>query len=219
MRREAKKIGLAIVGAGRVGAVLAAALRSAGHEITAAAGDSDASLARIGALLPGVANLKPSAVARSCDVLLLTVPDDMLGNVVRVLADSGALREGQIVVHTSGRHGLAVLAPAARAVLADHELPRHPRSGRSTVSLEPLTILITLPSYGTSSQPRALLKLFFFRFICAVNRPTRKLRAFEASTNSLSYNKRSWRTCHSRGRLSMNYLARYLISPAKRSLT
>ena len=65
-----------VVGAGRVGAVLAAALRSAGHEITAAAGDSDASLARIGALLPGVANLKPSAVARSCDVLLLTEVSD-----------------------------------------------------------------------------------------------------------------------------------------------
>ena len=37
----------------------------------------------------------------------------MLGNVVKVLADSGALREGQYVVHTSGLHGLAVLAPAA----------------------------------------------------------------------------------------------------------
>ena len=32
-----------------------------------------------------------------------------------MLADSGAIREGQHVVHTSGRHGLAVLAPA-RAV-------------------------------------------------------------------------------------------------------
>ena len=39
----------------------------------------------------------------------------MLANVVTMLADSGALREGQLVVHTSGRHGLAVLEPA-RAV-------------------------------------------------------------------------------------------------------
>ena len=38
----------------------------------------------------------------------------MLPNVVRVLAASGALHAGQYVVHTSGRHGLAVLAPAAR---------------------------------------------------------------------------------------------------------
>jgi predicted short-subunit dehydrogenase-like oxidoreductase (DUF2520 family) len=56
---------------------------------------------------------KPTAVARDCDVLLLTVPDDMLANVVTQLAASGALHEGQYVVHTSGSHGLAVLSPAA----------------------------------------------------------------------------------------------------------
>jgi predicted short-subunit dehydrogenase-like oxidoreductase (DUF2520 family) len=37
----------------------------------------------------------------------------MLGNVVTTLSDAGAIRSGQYVVHTSGRHGLAVLAPAA----------------------------------------------------------------------------------------------------------
>jgi predicted short-subunit dehydrogenase-like oxidoreductase (DUF2520 family) len=101
-----------VVGAGRVGAVLAASLRDAGHEVVAAAGESDASRRRIEALLPGTVVAKPSAVARACDLLLLTVPDDMLPNVVEVLSASGALREGQYVVHTSGRHGLAVLDPA-----------------------------------------------------------------------------------------------------------
>lgn len=101
-----------VIGAGRVGSVLAAALRSAGHDVVAAAGESDASRDRIARLLPGVPTLKPSAVARACDLLLLTVPDDMLGNVVSVLSASGALHEGQHVVHTSGRHGLAVLDPA-----------------------------------------------------------------------------------------------------------
>jgi predicted short-subunit dehydrogenase-like oxidoreductase (DUF2520 family) len=104
-----------VVGAGRVGAVLSAALRAAGHEVVAAAGESDASRRRLAELLPGVPRRKPTAVARACDLLLLAVPDDMLGNVVTMLADSGALHEGQHVVHTSGRHGLAVLAPA-RAV-------------------------------------------------------------------------------------------------------
>lgn len=102
-----------VIGAGKVGAVLAARLRAAGHTITAAAGESDASRSRAAALLPGVPLAKPSAVARGCDLLLLTVPDDMLPNVVRVLADSGSLRAGQYVLHTSGRHGLAVLEPAA----------------------------------------------------------------------------------------------------------
>jgi predicted short-subunit dehydrogenase-like oxidoreductase (DUF2520 family) len=66
---------------------------------------------------------KPTNVARSCDLLLLTVPDDMLANVVTMLAASGAIRPGQRVVHTSGKHGVAVLEPAVRAgarVLAMH---------------------------------------------------------------------------------------------------
>ncbi|UMG93892.1 DUF2520 domain-containing protein [Nocardioides sp. TF02-7] len=109
------RLSVGVIGAGRVGAVLAARLRAAGHTVTAAAGESDASRQRAAALLPGVPLLKPSAVARACDLLLLTVPDDMLPNVVRVLVDSGAVREGQYVVHTSGRHGLAVLEPAAAA--------------------------------------------------------------------------------------------------------
>ncbi|WP_090853588.1 Rossmann-like and DUF2520 domain-containing protein [Nocardioides lianchengensis] len=101
-----------VIGAGRVGAVLAAGLASAGHPVVAAAGESDATRARIAALLPGVRHAKPTDVARASEVLLLTVPDDMLGNVVSMLAASGALRPGQVVVHTSGRHGLAVLEPA-----------------------------------------------------------------------------------------------------------
>jgi predicted short-subunit dehydrogenase-like oxidoreductase (DUF2520 family) len=113
-----------VVGAGRVGAVLAAALRAAGHEIVAVAGESDASRGRIAALLPDVPVAKPSAVARACDVLLLTVPDDMLGNVVLTLADAGALHEGQYVVHTSGRHGLAILEPAV--AVGVHPIALHP---------------------------------------------------------------------------------------------
>src|ERR1700712_4245936 len=103
---------IGVVGAGRVGAVLSAALRAAGHEVVAAAGDSPASLHRIETLLPGVRVAKPTDVARACDLLLLTVPDDMLGNVVTTLVGAGAIREGQVFCHTSGRHGLAVLAAA-----------------------------------------------------------------------------------------------------------
>lgn len=119
-----KTLRVGVIGAGRVGAVLAAALRSAGHEIVAAAGESDASRGRIAALLPGVPNDKPTAVARGCDVLLLTVPDDMLGNVVAMLSASGAIHDGQHVVHTSGRHGLAVLDPAAS--VGAHAVAAHP---------------------------------------------------------------------------------------------
>src|SRR4051812_2652952 len=115
---------LGVVGAGRVGAVLSSALRAAGHDVVAAAGESQATRDRLAALLPGVPRRKPSAVSRSCDLLLLTVPDDMLHNVVSMLAASGAIRPGQYVAHTSGRHGLSVLQPAAE--LGAHVLALHP---------------------------------------------------------------------------------------------
>ena len=101
-----------VIGAGRVGAVLTAALHEAGHPIAAVAGESDASRTRIETLLPTARIAKPTAVAKAAELLLLTVPDDALDNVVRMLVASGAIHSGQYVVHTSGRHGMEVLRPA-----------------------------------------------------------------------------------------------------------
>jgi predicted short-subunit dehydrogenase-like oxidoreductase (DUF2520 family) len=103
-----------VLGAGRVGAVLGAALRTERHRIVGASGVSAPSLARIDLLLPGVPVLPPYQVARRSDLLLLAVPDDALGPLVLGLAEVGAFRTGQVVAHTSGAHGLAVLAPAAQ---------------------------------------------------------------------------------------------------------
>lgn len=114
---------IGVIGAGRVGAVLAAALREAGHEIVAATGRSAASRTRIETLLPGVEVTTARRAARSSDLLLLTVLDDDLPGLIDDLVASGSVRSGQVVVHTSGRHGAAVLAPAATlgaVVLAMH---------------------------------------------------------------------------------------------------
>jgi predicted short-subunit dehydrogenase-like oxidoreductase (DUF2520 family) len=145
---------IGVVGAGRVGAVLAARLRAAGHEIVAVAGESDASRGRAAALLPGVPLRKPTTVARSCDLLLLTVPDDMLGNVTAMLAGAGALRRGQRVVHTSGRHGVAVLAPAAALgaeVLALHPAMTFTGTKRDLPRLEGCTYGVTADGPATAA--------------------------------------------------------------------
>ena len=68
---------------------------------------------RLSTLLPDLTPQPPVDVARAADLLLLTVPDDALADLVEQLAAAGALRPGQVVVHTSGRHGTGVLAPAA----------------------------------------------------------------------------------------------------------
>jgi predicted short-subunit dehydrogenase-like oxidoreductase (DUF2520 family) len=138
-----------VIGAGRVGAALAAALRSRGHVIVSVAGESDASRGRAAALLPGVPLAKPTAVARGCDVLLLTVPDDMLENVVTQLAASGAIHEGQIVAHTSGSHGLQVLEPATR--VGARPVALHPAMTFTGTALD----LERLPEcvFGVTAEP------------------------------------------------------------------
>src|SRR6266511_367229 len=109
-----------IVGAGRVGAVLGAALARAGHRIVAASGVSAASKDRIVKLLPGVPALPADEVAAAAELLIIAVPDDTLAPLVAGLADTQALRPGQIVAHTSGAHGISVLAHAALAHGANH---------------------------------------------------------------------------------------------------
>lgn len=109
------RLRVGVVGAGRVGAVLGAALALAGHEVVAASGVSDASRTRAAELLPGVPVVTVEEVVGGADLVLLTVPDDALPALVDGLATVGAFRRGSLVAHTSGRHGLAVLEPATRA--------------------------------------------------------------------------------------------------------
>lgn len=111
-RPAAARLSVGVVGAGRVGSVLGAALRRAGHDVVAVSAVSDASLARAEALLPGVPVLPPDEVARAATLLVLAVPDDALPSLVQGLADVEAFGVGQLLAHTSGRHGLAVLEPA-----------------------------------------------------------------------------------------------------------
>ena len=109
------RLRVGIIGAGRVGAVLGAALAAAGHDVVAASGLSAASAERATRLLPGVPLRPADEVVAAADLVVLAVPDDTLSGLVAGLAETGAWRAGQLTFHTSGAHGLAVLTPAERA--------------------------------------------------------------------------------------------------------
>jgi predicted short-subunit dehydrogenase-like oxidoreductase (DUF2520 family) len=113
--QRARRASVGLIGTGRVGSVLAAALAATGHPVIAATGGSPDSLARAARLLPGVPLLPADEVAARAELVLVAVPDDVLAPLVAGLAELGAWRRGQLVVHTSGAHGAGVLAPAARA--------------------------------------------------------------------------------------------------------
>ncbi|MDD9377986.1 DUF2520 domain-containing protein [Streptomyces sp. ZAF1911] len=109
------RLSVGVVGAGRVGPALACALQQTGHRPVAVSGVSDASRRRAERMLPGVPVVSPAQVLEVSDLVLLTVPDDALPSLVEGLAETGAVRPGQLLVHTSGRYGVSVLDPARRA--------------------------------------------------------------------------------------------------------
>src|SRR6266536_3389928 len=116
------RLSVGVVGAGRVGSVLAAALGRAGHRIAAVSAVSDGSVRRIRRNLPGVPVLAPDQVLARADLVLLTVPDDVLPALVAGLASAGAPMRGRLLAHASGRHGLAApepLQPAAEALVVE----------------------------------------------------------------------------------------------------
>ncbi len=76
---------VAVIGTGRVGSVLTAALTEAGFAVSTG--------------VPAVAG---------ADLIIIAVPDDVLPALVADLP----VRHGQVVAHTSGAHGIGVLAPA-----------------------------------------------------------------------------------------------------------
>jgi predicted short-subunit dehydrogenase-like oxidoreductase (DUF2520 family) len=144
------RLTVGVVGAGRVGSALGAALARAGHRVVAASAVSQESLARVHSMLPGAEVMTPPEVLAAADLVLLTVPDDVLAGLVSGLAATRSIRPGQFLVHTAGRYGVAVLDAAT----AQQALPLalHPVM---TFSGTPADLArLAGASFGVTSPPR-----------------------------------------------------------------
>jgi predicted short-subunit dehydrogenase-like oxidoreductase (DUF2520 family) len=106
------RLGVGIVGAGRVGPVFGAALAGAGHALVGISAVSQGSRDRAEAMLPGVPILEIPQVVERSELVILAVPESELASLVAGLAATGAWQPGQLVVHTAPSHGTGILAPA-----------------------------------------------------------------------------------------------------------
>lgn len=150
--REPAVLTVGVIGAGRVGPVLGAALAAAGHRVPAITPSSHPD--RVRALLPQAAVRPAAEVARAAtDLLLLAVPDDALA---RVVAGLGRLRPEQVLAHTAGSHGLDVLRQAGGRPLALH--PAMTFTGRPDD-------LARLPGIGYGVTAPADLRRFATRLV------------------------------------------------------
>lgn len=151
-RGKPGRLGVGVIGAGRVGAVLGAALRAAEHAVVGVSAVSEASRERAENLLPGVPVLEIPQIVERAELVLLSVPDDALPDLVAGLAAVGAWQPGQLVAHTSGRFGTAVLEPARK--LGAIPLALHPAMTFTGMSLD----LTRLPDcmFGVTAPPAVL---------------------------------------------------------------
>ena len=134
---------ISIIGAGRVGQTIAKRLRKLGWRIgaviTRSPGTARAAVRAIGAGTPH-ATLTPEAL--DADVILLSVPDDVVENVAQKLTkiSRAALAKksrATIILHTSGALDHRVLAPLARRGASTGSMhPMQTFSGRSAPRLE-----------------------------------------------------------------------------------
>lgn len=106
------RLGIGVVGAGRVGPVLALALAGAGHAITGISAISAESRERAESLLPGVPVLEVPEVVRRSELVIFAVPGTELPGLVSGLTETGAWQPGQLALHTAPEHGYGVFAPA-----------------------------------------------------------------------------------------------------------
>lgn len=109
LRPARLKVG--VISAGRVGTALGAALERADHVVVACSAASSQSRHRARKWLPDTVVMPPVAVAAAAELLIVAVSDSELTGLISDLAASAAVRSGTIVAHTSGAHGVGVLAP------------------------------------------------------------------------------------------------------------
>lgn len=104
-----------LVGAGRLGTVLAAALAGRGWRPELVV-DTDARAAREARRAIGAGRAAGSvrASSRLGDIVLVAVPDSEIARVAAALAASGVRWAGRTVLHTSGLQPARLLAPLAR---------------------------------------------------------------------------------------------------------
>jgi predicted short-subunit dehydrogenase-like oxidoreductase (DUF2520 family) len=134
MTERSGRLGIGIIGAGRVGPVLGAALAGAGHAIVGISAVSAESRDRADAMLPGVPVLEIPDVIERSELVILAVPSDQLETLVAGLAATGTWQAGQLVLHTSAEHGTAVLAPAS--ALGAIPLAVHPAMAFTGTSID-----------------------------------------------------------------------------------
>jgi predicted short-subunit dehydrogenase-like oxidoreductase (DUF2520 family) len=146
------RLGVGVIGAGRVGPVIAQALAGAGHALVGITKPSDGDSERVTSVVPGVVFLDAEQLVERSQLVVLAVPDHVLVDLVKGVALAGAWQQGQIVLHTSIRHGLDALEPARAAgaiPIAVHPLMEFTGTSMDITQMKGAWAVISAPAVAT----------------------------------------------------------------------
>lgn len=109
---DVQKPRVGIVGAGKVGSVLARGLFDRGYSLTGIVGRTPASASQLAGELGIDAKIRAVELMHDTDILFITTPDRYIGEVAAQIASENGFKKGQMVLHTSGCLPAEVLMPA-----------------------------------------------------------------------------------------------------------
>lgn len=156
------RLRVGVIGTGRAGSVIGAALHRVGHEVVAVAAVSEISRLRAQALLPQAPIVDVADVAAASDLVLVAVPDDVLEGLLAGLAASGVVKPGQFWVHLSGRYGTEVMAPVAAEgalPLAIHPVMSFTGTSMDLMRLEECPFGVTAPDELRSAAEALVIEI------------------------------------------------------------
>ncbi len=110
MKKPKPKIG--IVGAGKVGSVLARGLSEKGYQLSGIASSTLESSSQLAGELGVNARANAADLIQDAEILFITTPDRCIEGVTAQIAQDKGFKRGQIVLHTSGCLTTEVLTPA-----------------------------------------------------------------------------------------------------------
>jgi len=156
------RLRVGVIGTGRAGSVIGAALNRAGHQVVAVSAVSDLSQLRAQALLPGVPIVDISGVVQAADLVVVAVPDDVLPELLQGLARAGVVKPGQFWVHLSGRYGTDVMDPVTKAgalPLAIHPVMTFTGTSMDLTRLEECPFGVTAPAELRSAAEALVIEI------------------------------------------------------------
>ncbi|MDU4960071.1 MAG: DUF2520 domain-containing protein [Sporomusaceae bacterium] len=107
-----EKRSFAIIGAGKVGTVLAASLHKCGYRLAGIASRNPASARVLAEQFDVPWSVEPAEIAKKADIVFVTTSDRYIGSVAEWIAQQGGWRQGQYVYHASGALPVDTLAVA-----------------------------------------------------------------------------------------------------------